>query len=178
LKILKLKSSYEITLVALMSAIAVVGRIALQGIPNFQPATFLIIITGYMFGKRAGMEVGFVVAIVSGLLTGLGTWTLTQILAWVFIGAVSGIMGLDGFKANKPTFIAWVVLSAFVFGFLSSLSILIYIPLSAFLPVYIMGLPFDVFHAMGNVAMLATLPIYLPTLQRYREKGRKLAYMK
>lgn len=176
MKNMKLKVSYEIALVAIMSAMAIVGRMVFQGIPNFQPATFLIIVAGYMFGKRVGMEVGFVVAIVSGLMTGLGTWTLTQILAWVVIGAVSGLLGIHGYEVSKRVFTTWVVLSAFVYGFISSFSMLFYVPLSAFFPMYITGIPFDVYHALGNIAMLVTLPVIIPVLQRYRENGRKVFF--
>lgn len=171
---IELKKSYEVALVAIMTAVAVVGRMVLQAIPNVQPATFLIVITGLIFGKRIGMELGFVIALVTGLLTGFGTWTLFQIGGWVFVGAISGLLGRRGYRVSKPVQVAWFILSAFVYGFIASLSILLYIPLDAFIPAYISGLPYDVYHALGNIAMMATIPVIVPELEKFRIKGERL----
>lgn len=171
----ELRSSYEITLVAILSAIAIVGRVAVQALPNIQPATFIIVIGGIIFGRRVGVELGLVIAIVSGLLTGLGSWTLFQIAGWALVGFISGYIGEDSPKWLKAF---WIVGSAFVFGFISSLSMLVFVPFDMFLPLYLLGIPFDFYHALGNVIMAATLPFVVPLLLRYREKGRKISYVK
>lgn len=168
---LRLKKSYEITIVALLAAMAVVGRIALQPIPNFQPATFVIIIGGIYFGKKVGTELGLVVGIVSGLLTGIGSWTIFQIAGWMVVGFISGMFDDKDAKWKLAT---WFFVSAFVYGFIASLSALMFVPLSGF-PAYIAsGLIFDLYHAISNIALIATIPLLSPVLKKVRSRGTTL----
>ncbi|MDY7019117.1 MAG: ECF transporter S component, partial [Chloroflexota bacterium] len=50
--------SKEIALVAMLATISAVLRIPFAAIPSFQPCTFLIICSGYVFGPIAGFMVG------------------------------------------------------------------------------------------------------------------------
>lgn len=58
-------SSREIAVIALLGTIAAVGRVSFAALPNIQPTTFMVIISGLVFGPRAGFMVGTTAALVS-----------------------------------------------------------------------------------------------------------------
>lgn len=62
---------HKITLLALLTAAAVAGRLAIHGM-NIQPATLIIILTGWFFGWKMGTAEGMLTALVSDLFLGLG----------------------------------------------------------------------------------------------------------
>ena len=80
----------SIVLIAVLTAIAVVGRIILMSIPAVNLASFIIIMVGVVFGKEEGFLVGALTAFVSGLFMGMGYWVLFQMLAWGLMGASAG----------------------------------------------------------------------------------------
>ena len=76
--------------VVVLAALAILGRLLFTPLPNFQPATALIILAGLYFGKRSGMLCGMVVAFVSNFFLGQGPWTPWQMLAWGLVGYFAG----------------------------------------------------------------------------------------
>lgn len=77
----------ELTPIALMAALCVVGRAAfsLIPLPNFKPVSAIIIITALAFGPEAGYLTGALAAILSNFLFGQGPW---DALADVLLGAL------------------------------------------------------------------------------------------
>jgi len=63
-------SSREIALIAVLGAAAAVGRIPFAALPNVQPTTFMVIVSGFVFGPRAGFMVGSTAALVSNFFWG------------------------------------------------------------------------------------------------------------
>lgn len=55
----------EVVLLAMLAAIAAVGRVPFAGLPSVQPTSFVIIMAGLVFGAESGFIVGAVAAIVS-----------------------------------------------------------------------------------------------------------------
>ena len=82
----------SIVLIAVLTAIATVGRIILMSIPAVNLASFIIIMVGVVFGKEEGFLVGALTAFVSGLFMGMGYWVLFQMLAWGLMGASAGFL--------------------------------------------------------------------------------------
>lgn len=139
----------KIVIIGVLAALAIVTRTLLTGIPNFQPATFIIIATGIVYGWRSGLTIGIVVALVSGLLTGIGVWTPFQMAAWGTVGAISGFI-----PRKIVPMIVWSILAAFLYGFISNLSSLLFISVPMFITTYPMSALFDLYHAIGNVIMV------------------------
>lgn len=84
----------ELMPVAVMSAIAVVGRavFAIVPLPNFKPCTAVIMITAVVFGPETGFLVGALTGFVSNFLFGQGPWTPWQMFSWGLIGFLTGLM--------------------------------------------------------------------------------------
>jgi energy-coupling factor transport system substrate-specific component len=85
-------NSREIALISMMGTLSAVSRIPFAPIPNVQPATFIIMCTGYVFGPLAGFMTGAMTAIISNLFLGHGPWTLFQIFGWGLAGAIPGMI--------------------------------------------------------------------------------------
>ena len=93
-------------------------------------------------------------------MLGHGIWTLYQALAWSLVG-ITGSSLSRIFRNGNAISIRRVGAVAFVAGFafdwVVSISALHSIPLESF-PVYLMvGLPFDLVHATGNLVFAAWL---------------------
>ena len=75
----------EVLLIAVMAAIAVVGRMAFFMLPQFKPVTAIVIITGISLGAEAGFLTGAVAGFVSNFFFGQGPWTPWQMFAFGII---------------------------------------------------------------------------------------------
>ena len=98
----------EMVPIAVMAAIAVVGRTVFEIIPlpNFKPCSAIIIITAVSFGPEAGFLTGALTALVSNFIFGQGPWTPWQMFTWGFVGFLAGILNNAGVfkKDNKEHF--------------------------------------------------------------------------
>ena len=82
----------EIVLVSVMSAFAVVARMAFSFVPHFKPLAGIVMITGMAFGPTAGFISGMLSLFVSNLAFAQGPWTPWQMFAFGIAGFVAGIM--------------------------------------------------------------------------------------
>lgn len=138
----------KLTLLSMLIALSVVGRITFTFIPNVQPTTSIIIIVSLFLGPLYGFVLATFSAILSNLVMGMGLWTIGQIVAWGIIGVVSGILGKYREKIPFAVLTAYSVFCGFLYGFVISLPT--YLFSGKFFAYYLAGLPFDVSHAIGN----------------------------
>lgn len=148
-------STLAISITATMAALASLGRILLAGLVNVQPATFLILLSGYVFGSGIGFLVGILTGLVSNFFLGQGPWTPWQMAAWGLCGWLGGIAGRGQEEFKKVPFLIISVFSAYLFGLLMNTwhwAAFVY-PLTwaTWLVTCAASLLFDTFHAVGNV---------------------------
>ena len=79
-------------LVAVMTALSVVGRFIFGVIPGFKPITAVVVITAMYLGSEAGFLTGALSALISNFSFGQGPWTPFQMLSWGILGLLAGIM--------------------------------------------------------------------------------------
>lgn len=94
----------ELVPIAVMAAIAVVGRTVFEIIPlpNFKPCSAIIIITAVAFGPEAGFLTGTLTGFVSNFIFGQGPWTPWQMFTWGLVGFLAGILKNAGvFKGRS-----------------------------------------------------------------------------
>ncbi len=65
----------SMVMIAMMAAIAAVGRVPFVSLPSVQPTSFVIIVSALVLGPEVGFIVGSVAAVVSNLFLGQGPWT-------------------------------------------------------------------------------------------------------
>lgn len=163
-------NTYKLTLLAIFAAVAVVGRGLFVFIPNVQPVTAMVIITGVLLGPIAGIIIAILSTFLSNMLLGMGIWAIWQIVSWGLIGVIAGIIGKVFTKVPLVLLLLFGVFAGYLYGFVISLTT--YQVTGKFWPYYIAGLPFDTNHAIGNfVFILLLYPTIVYLTKRYA-KGR------
>ena len=156
----KIDTKNEFFALSLILIFAVFGRILLNPIPNVQPVTVLILLTGIHFGASRSIILASLVALISNMYIGHGIWTFYQAGAWSVIGVIGAIFSstmLSENKININVLAPIAIFSAFLFDWIVSLSALHVISIEL-MPAYIIsGIPYDLLHAAGNLAFVAWL---------------------
>ncbi|MBU5265381.1 ECF transporter S component [Virgibacillus proomii] len=159
-------NTYKLTLLAILAAIAIVGRYWFSFIPNVQPVTSIIIIAGLLLGPVSAVILTFIITFVSNILLGMGIWMVWQIISWGIIGILSGWMGKVFHHISLPFLLLFAIFSGYFYGFI--ISLITYQITGAFWPYYISGLPFDTNHAIGNAVFMVLFYPAIPFLiQKY-----------
>ncbi|MFH1856779.1 MAG: ECF transporter S component [Candidatus Omnitrophota bacterium] len=144
----------EITLLAVLAGIAASMRVMFSFMPNVQPATFLIIITGFVFGGGAGFLTGTISALVSNLFLGQGPWTLWQMLGWGICGVLGGFLGRFKFRRPKMFLVLAGLVSGYLFGWIMNFwywySFTYPLNFKTLVLVNASSFWFDTLHAAGN----------------------------
>ena len=86
----------ELMPITVLSAMAIVGRIAMAPIPNFQPVSAIVIFTGIFFGRQSGYLTGAFSALISNMVLGQGAWTPWQMYTWGMMGFLAGLLAEKG----------------------------------------------------------------------------------
>ena len=149
--------THQITLIAMLAAISVVGRVAFQFLPNIQPVTTIIIISGFFLGTVPAILLAVLSTYLSNLFLGMGIWTIWQIVAWSLIGIGSGVLGKFSFTVKHPiiSLTTYAAFSGFFYG--AIFAVTNYFISGYFVGYYLASLPFDFNHALGNVIFIILL---------------------
>jgi energy-coupling factor transport system substrate-specific component len=160
--------SKELALVAALAAAAAAGRVLFAFVPNVQPVTILVAVSGATLGVRAGVAVGAAAALLSNAFLGQGPWTPWQMVAWGLVGATAALLaplvrtrlGLAGFGLVWGFLFDWIM-NVWAWSALGGGG-------TSFLAFGAAGLPFDIAHATGNVVIaLVAGPVLIRMLDRY-----------
>ena len=169
-------SARVLALVGTLAALAVLGRIAFAPVPNVKPTTDLVLLSGYVFGGAPGFAVGAVAALASNFFFTQGPWTPWQMAAWGGIGILgAGLARASGGRLGRVPLALACGLSAFAFGAVVNFGSVATFGGSdlghSFLVYQATSLPWDVAHAVGNVAFFLLFgPALVRTLRRFRTR--------
>ena len=140
------------TMVVAMAAL----RVLMQPLPNVQPLTVAALLVGAHLGARRGVAFAILATLLSNLLISHGWWTFFQAAGWAIvavIGARANLVQNGQLQLQRLALVS--VVSAMVFGFVSTLSLVTSaMTPSAFIVLLGQGLPFDVVHALGNLVFV------------------------
>lgn len=154
------QATLKLTVLANLSALSIIGRIALSSIGGFQPVTFIIILTALFIDLKSAFLIAIVSTIITNLFLGWGVWVFYQIFTWCVIALLT--MLIARFKEKIVVVSIWGFISGFVYGFFISLwSYHFFGAKAGFLVYWIAGLRHDFSHAMGNLIFCwALYPIF------------------
>ena len=145
----------EMALIATMASIAGISRIPFAVIMSFQPTTFIIMITGYVFGSQTGFITGAVAALVSNFFVGQGPWTPWQMFCWGLCGSIAGWMGRKAEVFNVRVFAIVAFFCGIMYGWIMNIwhwvGFVYPLTVKTFIATYIASMPFDILHGAGNV---------------------------
>lgn len=165
----------EVVILAILAAIAAVGRVPFAGLPSVQPTSFVIIITGLAFGAESGFIVGAVAAIVSNIFLGQGPWTPWQMYAWGMMGMTAGLFRNKGWMKKGWGRSVFGFTWGYLFGWFMNLWIIVSyldnMTWEIFTATYIASIYHDLAHALSNVFFLAVFSAsWIKILERTKRK--------
>ena len=118
--------SQVVALVALLAALAVVGRVLLAPLPNVVATTDIVLIAGYVLGPAPGFAVGALGGLVSNFWLGQGIWTPWQMVAWGMTGVGGALLWkLTGGRAGRIRLALACGLAGLLFGMWMNLQFLV-----------------------------------------------------
>lgn len=168
--------SREVALLGTLAAVGAAGRVLFAAIPGVQPATFVVIVAGHVFGAEMGFMTGALIALLSNLILGQGPWTPWQMLAWGGAGAVGALTAR--FRAERSRIAAVLAVSTawgFIFGWFMNLwfwlSFVYPLTLRSYIAACAASFWFDAFHAAGNLlfGLVLARPM-IAMLERFRAR--------
>lgn len=168
-------STKELAVIAVLAAIAALGRIPFVAIPSAQPTTFIVIITGFVFGCTFGFLVGLTAAVVSNMFLGQGPWTMVQVIAWGLCGISAGLLGKWVPKAGKLILIGFSFIWGYLYGWITNLwywlAFVYPLTFSTWVYANVGSFWFDSIHAaMNSLFMLILGADFIRILKRFKEK--------
>ena len=173
----KLEDRNTFAMLSLLAIFGVSGRILLEPIPNVQPVTVIVLLAGIYFGAPRAIALSGIIALSSNLiLLGHGPWTLFQVIGWGAVGLIgallSGHLLKEGrLELNRVALVS--IVSAFLFDWIVSLSILLNTDASFLMPYLVNGLLFDLYHAVGNLVFVAWMANPMgEIMMRHRKEPR------
>lgn len=153
----------ELVIIAVLVAIAVVGRAAFFMVPEFKPVAAIVIIAGVGLGAESGFLVGVLAAFISNFFFAQGPWTPWQMFAFGIIGFLAGFLFRKGLLSAKriPLSIFGGLAIFIIYGLLVDTSNLVSLG-STLTPevvtmTYLMGMPMNAIHALATIVFLFVL---------------------
>lgn len=167
----------ELIVIATLSAIAVVGRLAFFMLPQFKPVCAIVIIAGVCFGAESGFLVGAVTGFVSNFFFGQGLYTPWQMFCFGIVGFLAGILFKKGMLPKKrvPLCIYGGLSVFLLYGGIINLAGVLNagVPLTwpFILTQYLSAIPFDLLHAAATMFFLLMLSdVMIEKLERIKTK--------
>tara|TARA_B100000427_G_scaffold177528_1_gene147704 strand:+ start:670 stop:1194 length:525 start_codon:yes stop_codon:yes gene_type:complete len=162
----------------LLAIFGVSGRILMEPIPNVQPVTVLVILTGAYFGAPRALALAAIVTLASNVIfMGHGPWTIFQAIGWGAIG-ICGALLSDKLVVNEKLRLNRLALmaaaSGIAFNWFVSLSILLDTGFSMLVPYLLNGLVFDLYHAFGNILFVAWMATPLGEIMSRHRSSQSL----
>lgn len=172
----------EIAIIATLSAFTAMSRIVFAAIPNVKPVTFLVALSGYVFGPYSGFLVGSTSAFLSNIFFGQGPWTPWQMFSWGVIGGVAGYWGRKNSKVSVMKFSIVCFLFGFMFDWIMNIWNIIGfvkpITLNSIILTYLTSLTFDIMHGASSfIFSIIFYESFLAVLQRFKRK-LQITYIK
>lgn len=161
-------STKKLVLVASLSAIATIGRIAFYMIPQFKPVLAIVIISSVIIGPYEGFIIGALTGFVSNFYFGQGPWTVWQMFCFGLVGFIGGYL-FKKIKITRLNLAIYGLLSAIIiYGGIINFGNLIMnfsvITKRTLLATYLSGFPFDCIHGIATYIFLFI--IYKPFMEK------------
>ena len=148
-------NGHKFVILGFLAIIGIADRILMSPIPNVQPVTVIVLLAGIRMGAKESIFLASIIALFSNLILGNGIWTIYQAAAWALIGCLGALFSN---RLESPMkLILMAAISGFLFDWFVSLSILHSVGFDMLIPYLIVGIPYDLLHAVGNITFMIWL---------------------
>ncbi len=171
----KTMTIHEIALTAFLISLAGLGRVAFAFIPSAKPTTFIVMMSGLVFGPTIGFLVGAFGALLSNFFLGQGPWTIMQMLAWGLCGISAGFLPRIFPYQGKWLLIVFGFCWGFLFAWIMNvwywLSFVYPLTWKTWIAANIASFWFDLTHAITNVLFISFFSQqFIKILKRFKDK--------
>ena len=153
----------ETVLFGILGALTFAGKYVMQGLPNIEPVSLMIMLFAVTFGLK-GIYPMYVYVVMEFLFYGLGLWNINYLYIWAVLAIAAGLL------RNMEHPLGWAILSG-TFGLLfGALCAPVDVIIGGFgyaAAKWVSGIPFDIAHCLGNFAI--ALVMFVP-LRKLLEK--------
>ena len=150
-------SSQRLTLVAVLTALGIVGRLVFAIVPHFKPVAAITQITGMFLGAQSGFICGALSALISNFAFGQGPWTPFQMLAWGLAGFFGGVFSRLLKRSRMATYVFGAISGILYSLILDVWSVLLYEggEIGEMWSLLLASVPVMLMYAASNVVFLA-----------------------
>ena len=167
-----------LAILAVLTAIAVISRLAFIWLPSFKPMAGVIIMIAMAFGPQAGFMSGALSMIVSNIIFGQGPWTPWQMFCYGLIGFFAGLLANARILSKKHvirssiiSFILVTVLSSVILDTSSLFLMVSNVSWGSVLTVYSAGIFLNMMNATASaLCVFLLLKPFMAILNRLKLK--------
>lgn len=165
----------EVVILAILAAIAAVSRVPFAGFPSVQPTSFVIIVTGLVFGAESGFMVGAIAAIVSNFFLGQGPWTPWQMYGWGMMGMMAGLLRNTWWMKKMWGKLLFGFIWGYLFGWFMNAWIVVSnienMTWEFFISIFVGSMYFDLAHGLSNVFFILIFSTsWIKIMNRFKKK--------
>lgn len=162
----------DLAFFAMYAALTCAFQWILAGLPNIHATGMLTMLITLLYRKKALIPI-FLYVLIMGLVNGFALWWLPYLYAWPVLWGMTMLIPQSlPVKWKAVIYPAVCALHGLIYGTLTAPGFLLAFGLSfRQFPAYVIsGLPYDLIHAAGNLAMgLLILPLYT-VLKKVKER--------
>ncbi len=170
----RVNNTRKLIIIAVMTALSVVGRFLFALVPGFKPVTAIVVLTAVFFGGEAGFLTGALSAVLSNFMFGQGPWTPFQMLAWGMIGLLAGLLS-KRLRKSRILLAVYGIFAGVAFSMIMDIWTVVWYDNSfqpaLYIAALISSLPYTLMYAVSNVVfLLAMIGPIGKKLERIRTK--------
>ena len=167
-----------LAMLAVLTAIAVISRLAFIWLPSFKPMAGIIIMIAMAFGPQAGFMSGALSMIVSNIIFGQGPWTPWQMFCYGLIGFIAGLLANARILSEKhvirTSIISFVLVTLLSSAILDTSSLFLMVSgvtMGSALTVYSAGIFLNMLNALASsLCVFLLLKPFMAILNRLKLK--------
>ncbi|MBE0525939.1 hypothetical protein E4H12_00365 [Candidatus Thorarchaeota archaeon] len=158
-----ISDSRRVSIVGIMTALALVGNYALVAVPNLELGSTILFVTAYIFGGQMAIWSTLIMSVLFGVINPWGGFIpqiwISQVIGWFYIVTIGSIMGRQGSSGNQLEPRKWelAITGAFVtfifeqitnFGYSITFGVPFVLAVTA-------AIPFTIVHIISNTVIFS-----------------------
>lgn len=149
-KTMQKTNTKELAAMAVLSAVLLIGQVGMSYLPNIEIVSLLIYIYTQVYRKKVFFII-YVFVFLEGCIYGVGLWWFGYLYIWSILALVVLLIG----KQQTSVVTTSIILGAYglSFGFLYSIPYFLAGGWAAGFSYWVSGIPFDLLHCAGNIAV-------------------------
>lgn len=154
------RGTIKIVLIAVLTALNVIGRFVFAAVPSFKPVTALTVIAAMELGGESGFMIGSLTAVISNFYFMQGPWTPFQMFSWGILGFIAGIFS-GILKRNKIILLLFGAIAGVLYSLIMDVYSVLWMDnafnLPRFLTFVASSMPVTIIYVISNVIFLLLL---------------------